>query len=222
MLFRSDRQTGSFLGHYTTTVSDMNEYYLRPQSMGNRQDLRNLVLADNEGNRIHVETLGQVAFSTLYWSDQQLKNAYHNWELTLPQNEADRTIYTHFDYVQRGVGSGSCGPDVLTKYAVPTSGTYGYTLRFSTSNSITDGINNASQAVDDLKITHNDVAVSISGAIAQGTTARLYNVGGILLAQTKATAHSQLLTLPLVGQPVGSYLVVIETNGQKRVHKILK
>lgn len=218
----TDRQTGSFLGHYTTTVSDMNEYYLRPQSMGNRQDLRNLVLADNEGNRIHVETLGQVAFSTLYWSDQQLKDAYHNWELTLPQNEADRTIYTHFDYVQRGVGSGSCGPDVLTKYAVPTSGTYGYTLRFSTSNSITDGINNASQTVDDLKITHNDVAVSISGAIAQGTTARLYNVGGILLAQTKATAHSQLLTLPLVGQPVGSYLVVIETNGQKRVHKILK
>ena len=217
-----DRCTGSYLGRYTSTVADMNEYYLRPQSMGNRLDLRDLVLADNEGNKIKVQTLGQVAFSTLYWSDQQLKQKMHNWELTLPESEADRTIYAHFDYAQRGVGSGSCGPDVMSKYAVPTSGTYGYTLRFTTSNSIIDGINNATQGIDELNITHNAATVTIKGTIESGTIAQLYNVGGMLLAQAKATAATQQLTLPLTNQPAGSYLVVIKGNNQKRVHKILK
>lgn len=69
-----DRHTGSFLGEYTTTVADMNEYYLRPQTMGNRQDLRSLEMTNPEtGNGIRVDAEGEVAFSTLYWSDVQLK-----------------------------------------------------------------------------------------------------------------------------------------------------
>ena len=75
----NDRCTGSYLGQYTTTVWDMNEYYLRPQSMGNRMDLRKLALADDKGNTIYVETEGNVAFSTLYWTDQELKAKSHNW-----------------------------------------------------------------------------------------------------------------------------------------------
>lgn len=219
----TDRCTGSFLGRYTSTVWDMNEYYLRPQSMGNRQDLRSLTLADNHGNKINVETDGQVAFSTLYWSDQQLKEKYHNWELALPDNDEDRTIYAHFDYAQRGVGSGSCGPDVLSSYAVPTSGTYGYTLRFTTSNSILEGINKTTtSSVDDWKISHDATTLNIRGNIAAGTIVRLYNVGGMLLDEVKATANAQCLTLSLSALPTGSYLVEVNNKNEHRVHKILK
>ena len=219
----TDRCTGSFLGRYTSTVWDMNEYYLRPQSMGNRQDLRSLTLADNHGNKINVETNGQVAFSTLYWSDQQLKEKYHNWELALPDNDEDRTIYAHFDYAQRGVGSGSCGPDVLSSYAVPTSGTYGYTLRFTTSNSILEGVNKTTAStVDDWKISHDATTLNIRGNIAAGTTVRLYNVGGMLLDEVKATANAQCLTLSLSALPTGSYLVEVNNKNEHRVHKILK
>ena len=218
----NDRRTGAYLGRYTTTVSDMNEYYLRPQSMGNRLDLRELVLSDNAGNRIKVETAGQVAFSTLYWSDQQLKAVKHNWELNLPENDADRTIYAHFDYAQRGLGSGSCGQLTLSKYNVPISGTYEYTLRFTTANSEMTAVNSAKQTVDDLKVTHNETEVNINGHLAAGTVAELYNLGGVKLAQTKTAADAQQLTLPLAGQPAGSYLIVIKNNNQKRVHKILK
>ncbi len=218
----NDRYTGSYLGRYTSTVWDMNEKYLRPQSMGNRLDMRELILADEEGNKIKVESEGQVAFSTLYWSDQQLKQKMHNWELTVNDDPAKRSIYTHFDYTQRGVGSGSCGPTTKSDYYVPTSGTYGYKLRFTTYNQVIEGICNTETTVNDLKITHNDHQVVVCGNIEAGTTIALYNVGGVCLGTAKANATTSQLTLSLEGQPVGSYLVQIQSGNAKRVHKILK
>ena len=218
----TDRCTGSNLGRYATTVFDMNEYYLRPQTMGNRQDLRELTLSDGQGNEINVQTEGQVAFSTLYWSDQTLKSYMHNWELPMANDAADRTIYAHFDYVQRGIGSGSCGPGVISKYVVPTSGTYGYTLRFTTSNPVIQGINKTMSDVETMKVSHNSKAVTVSGDIAAGTSARLYNAGGVLLHQVKASGNTQRLQLPLAGLPDGSYFVQVSSKGNQCVHKILK
>lgn len=216
-----DRKTGSFLGKYTTTVWDMNEYYLRPQSMGNREDLRELTLSDNEGNSINIETSGQVAFSTLYWTDQQLKQYMHNWELTVPKNESSRAIYTHFDYMQRGIGSGSCGPTTISDYFVPTSGTYGYTLRFTTHNKVIDAVNKVT-STDALTVSHDENSVTISGNIEAGTTATLYNLGGVMLDKTQAPSATSEIRLSLEGQPHGSYLIQIDAPQGHRVHKIVK
>ena len=216
----NDRCTASYLGQYTTTVWDMNEYYLRPQSMGNRMDLRKLALADDKGNTIYVETEGNVAFSTLYWTDQELKAKSHNWELTIDDEPANRTIYAHFDCAQRGVGSGSCGPDVLSKYCAPTSGTQSCTLRFTTADASITAISPAVQSTDALKVSHNAQTVSISGSIEAGTTATLYNIGGISLGSVKASAPATQLSLSIAGQPTGSYLLQIDAPNGHRVHKL--
>lgn len=216
----NDRCTGSYLGQYTTTVWDMNEYYLRPQSMGNRMDLRKLALADDKGNTIYVETEGNVAFSTLYWTDQELKAKSHNWELTIDDEPANRTIYAHFDCAQRGVGSGSCGPDVLSKYCAPTRGTQSCTLRFTTADASITAISPAVQSTDALKVSHNAQTVSISGSIEAGTTATLYNIGGISLGSVKASAPATQLSLSIAGQPTGSYLLQIDAPNGHRVHKL--
>lgn len=216
----NDRCTGSYLGQYTTTVWDMNEYYLRPQSMGNRMDLRKLALADDKGNTIYVETEGNVAFSTLYWTDQELKAKSHNWELTIDDEPANRTIYAHFDCAQRGVGSGSCGPDVLSKYCAPTRGTQSCTLRFTTADASITAISPAVQSTDALKVSHNAQTVSISGSIEAGTTATLYNIGGISLGTVKASAPATQLSLSIAGQPTGSYLLQIDAPNGHRVHKL--
>ena len=220
----NDRKTGSFLGRYTSTVWDMNEYYLRPQSMGNREEMRELVLSDSLDNQIKVESAGQVAFSTLYWSDQQLKAKRHNWELTVPAVVDNRSIYTHFDYVQRGVGSGSCGQLTTSDYFVPTSGTYGYTLRFTTKPHTTSGVNNVkgNDTTDALRVQHDDAQVTVIGSIEAGTTIALYNVGGVCLGSNHTSAAASHLTLSLNGLPRGSYLVVIDAPIGHRVHKILK
>lgn len=216
-----DRQTGSFLGRYTTTVADMNEYYLRPQSMGNRQDLRELVLTNDEGNGVKVETEGQVAFSTLYWTDQELYAKKHNWELTVPTSASSRSIYAHFDYMQRGIGSGSCGQVTISKYFVPTSGSYTYTLRFTPITKEVTGIATA-ETTDDLKVTHDDEKVTVSGNIEAGTVVALYNVGGQCVGKAYASAATSSLSISLVGQPRGTYLVKMDAPHGHRVHKILK
>lgn len=131
----NDRKEGSYLGVYHTSVTDLYEPFARPQSTGNHEDLRWLDIYDKDGNGLRVETEGQVAFSALHYDDVALKNAKHNWQLS---NSGE--VFAHFDYVQKGVGNGSCGPATLGKYAVPSSGTYGYKLRFTPIKVIPTGI----------------------------------------------------------------------------------
>ena len=123
-----DRQEASFVGRYSTTVSDMFTPYAHPQSCGNRQEMREISLykkGTNKGLKIEAET--PIAFSMLHFDDTDfIKEKLHPWEMT-PRSE----VYTHFDYVQRGLGNASCGPQTIEKYQVPSSGTYTFTLRFS-------------------------------------------------------------------------------------------
>ncbi len=119
----SDRKTGSFLGVYQTTVSEMLEHYMKPQTCGNREDIRYVEFTDNTGKGLRIQTEGQVSFSALHYTDEQLCSAQHEWNLApLPQ------IILNLDYMQRGVGNASCGPGTIDKYLVPL-GTNSYKLR---------------------------------------------------------------------------------------------
>ncbi len=121
-----DRKTGSHAAVYTTTVTDMYEHFIRPQSMGNREDLRFLKLTAADGFGLMVETEGRVNFSALHNTEQDFADVNHDWQL----KHRDETVL-HFDYMQRGLGNGSCGPGTLDKYKVPSSGEYTYKLRFT-------------------------------------------------------------------------------------------
>lgn len=133
-----DRQTGSYLGRYTTTVDDMFEELPHPQTMGDRQALRELVLTDRtNGTNLKVQTEGQVAFSLShynesawdYYGDVMWSEELHPYDLT-----RDNTVYAHFDYWQRGLGNNSCaGDSCLPQYECPTWGSYTYTLRLTPS-----------------------------------------------------------------------------------------
>ena len=48
----NDRKDGCMVGRYTTTVDDMAEKYVKPQSMGNREGLRELKLTDASGKGV--------------------------------------------------------------------------------------------------------------------------------------------------------------------------
>lgn len=123
-----DRQEASFISRYSTTVSDMFTPYAHPQSCGNRQEMREISLYKKGTNKgLKIEAESPIAFSMLHYDDTDfIKEKLHPWEMV----ERDE-VYTHFDYVQRGLGNGSCGPQTIEKYHVPSSGTYTFTLRFS-------------------------------------------------------------------------------------------
>lgn len=123
----NDRRDGAMLGRYTTTVADMVEPYVKPQSTGGREGLRDLTLTDAEGRGINIATDGQVSFSILPYTDADLMNANHLWEM------APRPYSVlHLDAWTRGVGNASCGADVdtLPEYRVPER-PMTYTLRIT-------------------------------------------------------------------------------------------
>ncbi len=124
----NDRQEASFVGRYSTTVTDMLTPYAHPQSCGNRQEMREIFLYKKGSTKgLKIEANQPIAFSMLHFDDKDFnKEKLHPWEL-----EAREEVYAHFDYVQRGLGNGSCGPQTIEKYQVPSSGTYSFTLRFS-------------------------------------------------------------------------------------------
>ncbi len=121
-----DRKAGALVGRYSATVAEMVEPYVKPQSTGGREGLRELTLTDDKGTGIKIETEGNVAFSALPFSDTDLMNSNHIWELT-----ARPYTVLHLDAWTRGVGNTSCGGvDTLEKYRVPNK-KMSYKLRIS-------------------------------------------------------------------------------------------
>ena len=112
-----DRKDGVMVGRYTTTTTgEMADRYVKPQSSGSREGLRELVLTDNNGQGVKIETEGNVSFSALPYTDADLMNAQHYWEM-----EARPYTVLHLDAWMRGIGNASCGHDVGTmpEYCVP-------------------------------------------------------------------------------------------------------
>ena len=131
----SDRKTGSYLGRFTTTVDDMVDEMIHPQTFGDHEDLRELILTNKTaGVQLGVKVGGRASFSLSHYdetkwcdtSDTMWSSKLHWYDLTRnPQ------VYAHFDYMQRGLGNNSCtGEDCRSQYQCPPSGDYTYTLRF--------------------------------------------------------------------------------------------
>lgn len=123
----NDRKSGCMLGRYSTTVQEMVEQYVKPQSMGNREGLRELKLTDSNGSGILIRTEGNVSFSALPYTDRDLMECKHLWEL-----RERPYIVLHLDAAHRGIGNASCGQDVetLPRYRIPQE-KLNYKLRIS-------------------------------------------------------------------------------------------
>lgn len=132
----SDRKTGSYLGRFTTTVDDMVDEMIHPQTFGDHEDMRELILTNMASNvQIGIKAGGRASFSLSHYDetewctsgDSMWNTNLHWYDLTRYQQ-----VYAHFDYMQRGLGNNSCGGDsCLSDYVCPSSGNYSYTLRFT-------------------------------------------------------------------------------------------
>jgi beta-galactosidase len=104
--------------------------YLVPQEFGLRTDTRWLECADPiTGDVLRVDVLEPVA---LHMSATN----YRAEDLYACGNEADLwprdELVVHLDVAHRGLGTASCGPDVLPKYRL-TSGDFAFAYRLSLS-----------------------------------------------------------------------------------------
>lgn len=215
-----DRQSGSFLGRYTTTVTDMFEPYTHPQSMANRMDLRELRMPyETDGDTLVIETEGKVDFSLLHYNEERFKtNKLHPWDLT-----KEAKTYARFDYTQRGLGNASCGAGTLEKYYCPTSGEYSYTLRFRMAEKKEGtGIEDVSTSGVNNRISYDRQAKMLVcyGPLESGTEAVVANMGGVVLARATASGESSL-NIPLPELPQGAYIVTLKNGKERRTHKFV-
>lgn len=118
-----DRKDCAFIGDYSTTVSDMEEPYIRPQSMGERCDTRWLELTRPDGHGIRITADGDngLMFSAQHYTDVDLWECdyYHNLsKIRRPE------VILHLDAAMRGLGNASCGPGPMDKYELNKDVTY--------------------------------------------------------------------------------------------------
>lgn len=123
-----DRKDAATLGIYETTVSGMGEeeYYVRSQSMGNREDIRWFTISDNKNLGIKVSSRNHLSFSALHYTDKDLWQVLHNFRL---KDIARPEVFLNIDCLQQGLGNATCGPIPLPQYMIPENVPITYSFR---------------------------------------------------------------------------------------------
>jgi beta-galactosidase len=110
-----DRRAAATVGRWESTVSDQYVSYVMPQEHGLHLDTRWMVLGggDDQPSLLVVGDGTRLAFSAGHLSADDLWKARDTTEL-----EPRAGTVVHLDVAHRGLGTLSCGPDVLPPYRV--------------------------------------------------------------------------------------------------------
>lgn len=95
---------------FSTTVTELHEDYLRPQENGSHADC-DYVTVNSDIQQLTAVSPKPFSFQVSHYSQEELTEKRHNYEL----NKSGNTILC-LDYKQTGIGSNSCGPELLEKY----------------------------------------------------------------------------------------------------------
>ena len=106
-----DRKASAMVGLYRSTVTEQYVPYIMPQEHGHRADVRWLSLTDMQGHGVSIVGSPTLEFSASHLTADDLYNARHTIDLQ-PRAE----VILNLDHAQRGLGTGSCGPDTLEQY----------------------------------------------------------------------------------------------------------
>ena len=115
----SDLRHGSTVGLYESTAEAEYVHYVRPQEHGNHVDVRMLEIGKMRFESDNAFSCNVSAFSTA-----AIDQAEHTDELI-----SDGKTHLRIDYKVSGIGSASCGPELLEKYRLSERNiTFGFTI----------------------------------------------------------------------------------------------
>ncbi|QTN00750.1 DUF4981 domain-containing protein [Sediminibacillus dalangtanensis] len=106
-----DSRQAARVGVWTKSVEELHTPYVYPQENGNRHQVRWARLTDGAG--VGMIFRGQPAFDfkAQWYTQENLEEAQHTYDLVKQD-----FLTVLLDHRQHGLGSASCGPDVLEKY----------------------------------------------------------------------------------------------------------
>ncbi len=105
-----DKHQASYIGRFQAQVCDMHEDYVKPQENGSHYQC-DYVSVNNGQTCLTAYNDTPFSFNLSKYSIEELASKAHNFEL----EESGYTILC-LDYIQSGIGSGSCGPQLEEKY----------------------------------------------------------------------------------------------------------
>lgn len=100
----ADRKTGQFVGRYSAPVADMFTSYTRPQSCGNREEVRWAALTDSKGDGVMFIAPDKMSATAIPYAEMELLLADHPYKLS-----AKKSTTLHLDLGVTGLGGNSCG-----------------------------------------------------------------------------------------------------------------
>lgn len=104
-----DKRRASWYGRFDTTVRALHEDYLMPQENGSHWGCREVMIGD--GRHGLMATGPDFCFNASHYTEEELTAKRHSFEL----QESGYTVLC-LDCAQSGVGSHSCGPELLKPY----------------------------------------------------------------------------------------------------------
>lgn len=106
-----DKHRGSRMGRYRASVNEMHEDYLRPQENGSHYRTEWAAVTNLWGTGLLFRGDPDFSFQVSHFTPRDLTVAGHPYQL----QKRPETI-VHLDYAMSGVGSNSCGPELLPQY----------------------------------------------------------------------------------------------------------
>lgn len=107
-----DSCAAAVVGRHRMSLDDLQTPYARPQENGARTGVRWARLT-GDGSSLLVTAEDDVVLTVRPWTSAALEAASHPTELV-----ADGWTWVHIDAAHAGLGTGSCGPDILPAYVV--------------------------------------------------------------------------------------------------------
>ncbi|MEV6006600.1 glycoside hydrolase family 2 TIM barrel-domain containing protein [Streptomyces sp. NPDC051976] len=121
----ADTKAASRIGRYRSSIADLQTPYVRPQENGARPDVRWAELRRDDGTGVRVDAEPPFWLTVRPWSTEALDAAEHTHELVRGEH-----VWLHLDHAVHGVGSHSCGPEVLPQHrlrAAPAAFSFTFT-----------------------------------------------------------------------------------------------
>lgn len=108
-----DKHQASYLGNFSASVSEMHEDYTRPQENSSHFGCKHMTVKSAD-TQIRFEADDGLSFNASEYTEEELAGKKHNFEL-----EKCGSNVICVDYMMAGVGSNSCGPQLMEKYRLP-------------------------------------------------------------------------------------------------------
>jgi beta-galactosidase len=104
-----DKKLAATMGVYSGKVIDNIEHYVRPQENSAHANTKWASVAYTAGAGLYFDCEGEgFTFTASKYSAKQLTEKAHDYEL-MPE----AVTYVNLDYAQSGIGSNSCGPELV-------------------------------------------------------------------------------------------------------------